>query len=360
MPWPIHEQPEPEKPITFEVRCETVETLTLCVTSPRRIGGRRATPDDLVAALKAMPPERGWAVVREAFPAAAPNAALAARTADAEVRANALSNAYDAIADAEAGRPMRHPAFLARRVADLKADRDRLAEKLAEAEKSAKDAWGALPNWCCDSLADGIKKLVRDASGLREKLSALESTTDISNVARIVRKLQGWTPESRAGLVRAIGERWPEAVQKPTYGTLVQALRDERNELRAKLTKATEGFDDEEAARWQDRIAATITSYGLEPRDCSGSESGDPLDWSDGQIGWALGELEEQRDAARAEVERITGVLARLTHAATGVDIGITLHSRARYDELCDALKAAIAIVGDRASADARGEGGGS
>jgi hypothetical protein len=48
--------------------------------------------------------------------------------------------------------------------------------------------------------------------------------------------------------------------------------------------------EDKESARWQDRIAATITSHGLTPADCSGNESGKPLDWTDWQVSKALNE----------------------------------------------------------------------
>lgn len=45
---------------------------------------------------------------------------------------------------------------------------------------------------------------------------------------------------------------------------------------------------DTEAARWQARIEQIITSHGLTPCDPSGNESGDPLDWTDGQVTHAL------------------------------------------------------------------------
>jgi hypothetical protein len=57
--------------------------------------------------------------------------------------------------------------------------------------------------------------------------------------------------------------------------------------------------EDKEAARWQDRIAETIRRAGLEPCDASGNESGDPLDWTDTQVGAALTQLVEVLNAAR-------------------------------------------------------------
>lgn len=47
---------------------------------------------------------------------------------------------------------------------------------------------------------------------------------------------------------------------------------------------------DEEAGRWQRRIADVIRAVGLEPIDASGNESNDPLDWTAVQVAAALRE----------------------------------------------------------------------
>jgi hypothetical protein len=52
-------------------------------------------------------------------------------------------------------------------------------------------------------------------------------------------------------------------------------------------------IEDEEAARWQERIEQTIRRAGLEPCDASGCDSGDPLDWTDTQVGHALNEQKD-------------------------------------------------------------------
>ena len=72
-------------------------------------------------------------------------------------------------------------------------------------------------------------------------------------------------------------------------------------------TEAIEKREDEEAARWQTRIAETIRAAGLEPIDASGNDSGDPLDWTDDQVRAAL-------DAAyeRGRAEERADVVARL------------------------------------------------
>jgi hypothetical protein len=100
-------------------------------------------------------------------------------------------------------------------------------------------------------------------------------------------------------------------------------------ELERLRTEAEERADSE-AARWQRRIEDTIARAGLEPFDASGNESGDPLDWTDDQVGHALETLREElsgcegkymaqralkeeaqaeRDQLRAEVERLRDIL---------------------------------------------------
>jgi hypothetical protein len=83
---------------------------------------------------------------------------------------------------------------------------------------------------------------------------------------------------------------------------------------------------DREAARWQVRIQETIESrgldYGVRPIDASGNESGDPLDWTDDQVGAALNDfaelLDEERDHSRAE----RATWSRLYAALTGKEYG--------------------------------------
>jgi hypothetical protein len=59
---------------------------------------------------------------------------------------------------------------------------------------------------------------------------------------------------------------------------------------------------EDEQVRWQERIVEAIKSAGLEPRDASGNESGDPLDFTDDQVRMALRDADEraeERTAAR-------------------------------------------------------------
>jgi hypothetical protein len=64
-----------------------------------------------------------------------------------------------------------------------------------------------------------------------------------------------------------------------------------------------EPITDAEAARWQTRIAETISGAGLKPFDASGCDSGDPLDWTDEQVRHALASQQEEIDALRAIVD---------------------------------------------------------
>jgi hypothetical protein len=60
---------------------------------------------------------------------------------------------------------------------------------------------------------------------------------------------------------------------------------------------------DEEAARWQKRIAETIESHGIEPVDASGCDSGDPLDWTDTQVHAALFAITEKQEEVSERYE---------------------------------------------------------
>lgn len=122
--------------------------------------------------------------------------------------------------------------------------------------------------------------LLQEQIDLRKELA-----DEIGSVARVVRMLGKWIPSAREQLRHEMMERWPE--ERP----VIQELRSqfaaavrERDEAMAGECARTE----EEAKRWQDRIVATIGSHGLIPTDCSGNESGDPLDWTDGQVSAAL------------------------------------------------------------------------
>lgn len=89
---------------------------------------------------------------------------------------------------------------------------------------------------------------------------------------------------------------------------LERSLALEVRELRARVVEL-EGErskrEDAEASRWQERIAETIERAGLDPWDASGNDSGDPLDWTDDQVGHAIrdariGVLRECQGAAQA------------------------------------------------------------
>lgn len=62
---------------------------------------------------------------------------------------------------------------------------------------------------------------------------------------------------------------------------------------------------DVEAARWQERIAETITRADLEPFDASGNESGDPLDWTNDQVRHALAEMQEKIEALKLGMRQL-------------------------------------------------------
>jgi hypothetical protein len=90
--------------------------------------------------------------------------------------------------------------------------------------------------------------------------------------------------------------------------------------------------EDEEGARWQERIEQTIRRAGLMPCDASGCDSGDPLDWSDTQIGHALNEQNDRIDELRMMLARALGTIVGLrAHVPVG-------HSaRDAADECADA-----------------------
>lgn len=80
-------------------------------------------------------------------------------------------------------------------------------------------------------------------------------------------------------------------------GALHAASLDRRDEWIREIREAAE---DQEAARWQERIAATIQRVtGVEAIDASGNESGDPLDWTDDQVAAALVRLLDDLDDLR-------------------------------------------------------------
>jgi hypothetical protein len=238
-------------PITFTRQTMVDINCTLAVLSETSANLGAATPEDVVAVLRAMPPERAAAIAKgaglpmhcgdacvqelegqvsrleaerdaaiatmrretmcyagreRAIKLVAEGHEITSEPTEAMAAVRALRTERDAL-DANLMR-------MAERLADAEIDRDTLAAKLAEAEKNytaVAEAAGIMyepdmgPCWPgpVEAVVDAIRGYVRQAGA------------DISNTARIVRKLSSWTPESRAGLVRAIGERWPEAVAGP-------------------------------------------------------------------------------------------------------------------------------------------------
>lgn len=79
-------------------------------------------------------------------------------------------------------------------------------------------------------------------------------------------------------------------------------MLEQKAELEAAYARIKElmAEAEKEEVRWQERIAAVITSAGLTPIDASGNESGDPLDWTADQVAAALGELNAAADESRA------------------------------------------------------------
>lgn len=91
-------------------------------------------------------------------------------------------------------------------------------------------------------------------------------------------------------------------------------------------------IEDEEAARWQERIEQTIRRVGITPCDASGCDSGDPLDWTDTQVAHALNEQRDHIDELRMMLARAMGTIVGLrAHVAEGHP------ARAAADECADA-----------------------
>ena len=90
-------------------------------------------------------------------------------------------------------------------------------------------------------------------------------------------------------------------------------MLEQKAELEAAYARIKElmAEAEKEEVRWQERIAAVITSAGLTPIDASGNESGDPLDWTADQVGAALGEAM----AADAHVQAVSELRAQLASA---------------------------------------------
>ena len=86
----------------------------------------------------------------------------------------------------------------------------------------------------------------------------------------------------------------------------VARLTAERDEARRDLAVASDRVFDLEHSRVQVRVEKCIRRAGLDPSDCSGNESGDPLDYTSDQIDRALSALAEERDEAldRLDTER--------------------------------------------------------
>ena len=92
----------------------------------------------------------------------------------------------------------------------------------------------------------------------------------------------------------------------------VGAYLEQKAELEAAYARIKElmAEAEKEEVRWQERIAAVITSAGLTPIDASGNESGDPLDWTADQVAAADesrahdGALSAFSPEQRAELEK--------------------------------------------------------
>lgn len=87
---------------------------------------------------------------------------------------------------------------------------------------------------------------------------------------------------------RTVSSRRMDAVAR-----IERAVRTLASHAEAEATSR----EDKEAARWQERIAETIRQAGLDPADASGTESGDPLDWTDYQVCAALVAMQDRIDA---------------------------------------------------------------
>lgn len=171
---------------------------------------------------------------------------------------------------------------------------------------------------------------------LESQLSAALTNSSPLTVQTVTR----WYMNAPSAEVAKVREM-VDAAFLPTMGN---QLRDELSAAVAEKIEAERklaSFNDEEAARWQDRIADTIISFGLEPADCSGNESGDALDWTDGQVRAAIGEH------ARDEVLRFARLIL---HGDDGHRVWL-LDAAGRFGDGEDELPAASTGEDDLAPA---------
>jgi hypothetical protein len=111
-----------------------------------------------------------------------------------------------------------------------------------------------------------------------KKTRNANSPLTVDRVGRVVRKVAEWTPEQRAGLVEAIGERWPEAMEagvKVLYamidrlraqtadwaaldGPRVEELKRRVADLEAALSEQKGARERAEEERGNDRTSFTV------------------------------------------------------------------------------------------------------
>lgn len=83
-------------------------------------------------------------------------------------------------------------------------------------------------------------------------------------------------------------------------------------------------FDDDEQARWQDKIEARLielTGIAPEALDVSGDDSGDPLDWTLAQIARAINYLKDEREELKVATDAaMNGLIESIRIAQDGWD----------------------------------------
>jgi hypothetical protein len=115
--------------------------------------------------------------------------------------------------------------------------------------------------------------------------------------------------------LKAAGHQ-PDVAGRVRAILLVPVLEKQLHDADAKALTWQQKLQEEEAARWQERIAASILAAGLTPFNAIGNDSGDPLDFTDDQVREALARLNNLLEVADANTWRAIHVACAASNDA--------------------------------------------